>query len=215
MVALFKNKKILFDGDEFVFFDKGKLVKIKKEDFKRVNGVELIITENLYSFEPVEDKAIKGFNSDEIRRYIEWKAEAKGVKNPLLTYGKFGDSIFSFIFPEGERFIKRYFNNKVSGVKSFALSVYNSFRKTLDENSLFIVNYKNLFLFLAIGKDSPVFIRKKLNLDDEEIINEANTTIRFVSERYNIKLTKIFSTIEFPAENLILIDRDYLGEILK
>ena len=213
---LFRNKRILFDGEEFVFFEKEKLRRVEKDDFSFKNGkVELIITENLYHLEPIDDKAIKGFDREEIRRYIEWKADAKGIKSPLLTYSRFGNSIFGFIFPEGRNFIKKYFNDKVSGVKTFALSVYNRMRSKLKENSLLIIDYKNLFIFLAIGKDSPVFIRKKMNLSEDEIINEAEITVKFISERFGFNIGKIYSRIEIPEERIVLIKEDFIEGILK
>ena len=216
MAALFKNKKILYDGEEFVFFEREKIRRVEKDDFSYKNGkVELIITENLYHLEPIDDKAIKGFDREEIRRYIEWKADAKGVKSPLLTYSKLGNSIFGFIFPEGQSFIKEYFNGKVSGIKTFALSVYNRMRAGLEENSLLIIDYKNLFIFLVIGKDSPVFIRKKMNLSEDEIIEEAGITVKFISERFGFDIDKIYSRIEIPDERIVMIKEDFIAGILK
>ena len=213
---LFKSKKILFDGDEFVFFEKNEFKRVNKEEFTYNNGkVELIITENLYHFEPLSEKAVKDFDSEELRRYIEWKAETKGSYDSLITYKKLGDTIFSFLFPNGQTFIKKFFQNRVSGVKTFSFSVYNKLKDSLREDSLLILDYKNLFLFLAIGKESPVFLRKKLNLDEDEIITEAETTMKFVYDRFGIEIKNIFSRIEIPLDNFIPIKKDYLGEILK
>jgi len=215
MVALFKNKKILYDGSEFIFFEKNLIREVSKENFSFNGGsVEIILTENLYSFETLDKKLIDGFTENEILKFIEWKATSRGENTPLITYKKLGGTIFSFTF-NGYMELKSIFNGKIKAIKTFSFSVYNFLRKNIERNSLLLINYKNLFVFLAIGEREPVFLRKKMNLTEDEIESEAITTIKYVKERFGFELSSTYSNIPLPLENFMLIEKKFLEGILR
>jgi len=213
--VLFKSKKILYDGSEFVFFEKNSIREVSKEKFSYNSGnVEIILTENLYSFETLDKKTIAGFSEDEILKFIEWKATSRGESAPLITYKRLGETIFSFTF-DGYKEIESNFKGKIKAIKTFSFSVYNFLRKNIERNSLLLINYKNLFVFLAIGEREPVFLRKKMNLTEDEIESEAITTIKYVKERFGFELFSTYSNIPLPLENFMLIEKKFLEGILR
>ncbi len=211
-----KIKRIIFDGNYFYFKHNGKIVQIEENDIKKIHlkNIELILTENLYSFEKIDESISKQMSEEEIVRYLMWKMKiAKGKQ--FFTIKKMENDMFAFIISQKDsNRIRDIFGDNLSSVYPYIFMLFDRLSDEIQPFSLMMIDYNNLTSFLVIGETAPFFLRKKYDLTYEEKIREANITKNFIKNNYNMNINKIYSNISLEMENLTRLKEDPLKIIL-
>ncbi len=205
-----KTIKTIFDGNVFYLKNREEIVQIGYEEMENLHlkQLELIITENLYSFEIIETGLSERMNRREIIQYLIWKMKFDESQQ-LFTIKNIGKQYFGFIMDkEVSKKIKKTFGKKLKAIRPFIFAVYDKLIKLLEPESLMVMDFGNLTDFLVIGRKNPFFLRKKYNLGKEEKISEIMITKRFIKTNHNIELKKVFSNTVLEIDGFELIEEN-------
>jgi hypothetical protein len=211
-----KIKNIVFDGNYFWFKHKGELVQIEENDIVKIDlkKIELIITDNLYSFEKIDDSISNQMNEEEVIRYLIWKMKIDRGKQ-FFTIKRMENDLFGFIVGKKDSIkIKEIFGNKINSINPFIFKLFDRLIDEISPFSMMVIDYNNLTDFLVIGENTPFFLRKKYDLNHEEKIRETNITKNFIKSNYNINIDKVYSNVSLEIENFNLLKGEPLKIIL-
>jgi len=220
MINIKQAKKFFYDGSQILHKKDSKIQIIKleekKADFTFNSGkINLIVGEQIYKINQIEKDITKQLkNRNETEKYIKWKLKLENEEG-FLTYRKLGTEIYSFFIDQRESTkIRKIFPKNLKSIKPFVFEIYDNIINRLKPFSILVIDYENITVFLSIGENSPVFMRRKIGLSDSEKEQEVVNTTKFVKKRYNIEINQLYSNLPFAFDNMILINENPFDLIL-